>query len=77
MADGSLFGRIRGPISIDLFAGGGGASEGIRQATGFGPVVAINHNPAAIAMHAANHPETEHYCESVFDVVPLACSQAA
>lgn len=75
VADGSLFGRVRGPISIDLFAGGGGASEGIRQATGFGPVVAINHNPAAIAMHAANHPETEHYCESVFDVVPLVASR--
>ncbi len=57
--------------SIDLFAGGGGASEGIRCATGRAPVVAINHDPAAIAMHAANHPGTMHLCEDVFDVSPF------
>lgn len=38
-----LFGRIRGPIVVDLFAGAGGASEGVRRALGQGPVVAINH----------------------------------
>ncbi|WP_412102098.1 DNA cytosine methyltransferase [Paenibacillus larvae] len=32
--------------------------------------IAINHDPAAIAMHMVNHPETEHYCESVWDVDP-------
>ena len=74
-ADGSLFGRVRGPIVVDLFAGGGGASEGIRQALGVGPTVAINHCPHAIRMHAANHPETEHYTESVFDVAPLAAAR--
>lgn len=58
--------------SIDLFAGGGGASEGIRMATGRAPVVAVNHDPAAIMMHAANHPGTMHLCESVFDVEPFA-----
>lgn len=31
---------------------------------------AINHDPAAIAMHEANHPETRHWCESVWDVDP-------
>lgn len=35
----TLFGRVRGPIIIDLFAGGGGASAGIRAATGYSPVV--------------------------------------
>jgi len=36
--------------------------------------VAINHDPAAIAMHKANHPETEHYCENVWDIDPIkAC----
>ena len=74
-ADGSLFGRVRGPIVVDLFAGGGGASEGIRQALGVGPAVAINHCRHAIQMHAANHPETEHYTESVFDVAPLAAAR--
>ena len=56
--------------SVDLFAGGGGASEGIRRATGRGPIVAVNHSLAAITMHAANHPTTKHYCESVYTVDP-------
>lgn len=58
------------PVIVDLFAGGGGASEGIRRALGIHPLVAINHDPAAIAMHAANHPPTLHLCESVYDVRP-------
>lgn len=75
MADGSLFGRVRGPIVVDLFAGGGGASLGIAQALGVSPVVAINHSPQAIHMHTINHPETEHYVESVFDVAPLSAAR--
>lgn len=57
-------------LIIDNFAGGGGASTGIELATGRSVDIAINHDPAAIAMHRANHPETEHYCESVWDVDP-------
>jgi len=57
--------------SVDLFAGGGGASEGIRLATGKAPLVAINHDQASILMHATNHPGTMHLCESVFDVDPF------
>lgn len=57
-------------LIVDSFAGGGGTSTGIRWAIGRGPDIAINHDPAAIAMHAANHPETRHYCESVWDVDP-------
>lgn len=57
-------------IIVDNFAGGGGASTGIELATGRSVDIAINHDPAAIAMHRANHPETEHYCESVWDVNP-------
>ncbi|HLD90789.1 MAG TPA: DNA cytosine methyltransferase [Patescibacteria group bacterium] len=59
-------------VSVDLFAGGGGASEGIRRATGHAPIVAINHNPAAIEMHRANHPGTLHLLESVWEVSPSA-----
>jgi DNA (cytosine-5)-methyltransferase 1 len=66
----SLFGRMDGPAVADLFAGGGGASEGIRRATGFHPTVAINHCADAIRMHAANHPETMHFLEDVFEVPP-------
>lgn len=61
---------MRGLI-IDNFAGGGGASTGIEMAIGRSVDIAINHDPAAIAMHTANHPGTLHYCESVFDVDPL------
>lgn len=57
-------------LIIDNFAGGGGASTGIELATGRSVDIAINHDPAAIAMHRANHPDTEHYCESVWDVDP-------
>ena len=57
-------------IIVDNFAGGGGASLGIEMATGRRVNVAINHDPEAIAMHQANHPETEHYCESVWEVDP-------
>jgi len=57
-------------IIVDNFAGGGGASTGIANAVGFTPHVAINHDPAAIAMYRVNHPGCEVYCESVWDVVP-------
>lgn len=61
-------------IIVDNFAGGGGTSTGIELATGRSVDIAINHDPAAIAMHKANHPATEHYCESVWDVDPVkAC----
>lgn len=58
-------------IIVDNFAGGGGASTGIELAIGHSVDIAINHDPAAIAMHKANHPETEHYCESVWEVDPV------
>ncbi len=58
-------------LIVDLFAGGGGASEGIRLALGRCPDVAINHDEAAIAMHEANHPATRHYQEDVFAVDPV------
>jgi DNA (cytosine-5)-methyltransferase 1 len=61
---------MRGLI-VDNFAGGGGASTGIEMAIGRSVDIAINHDPDAIAMHTANHPNTLHYCESVFDVDPV------
>ncbi len=57
-------------IIVDSFAGGGGASTGIELATGLPVDIAINHDPDAIAMHKVNHPDTEHYCESVWEVDP-------
>lgn len=58
-------------IVVDNFAGGGGASTGIEMATGRAVDIAINHDMAAILMHRMNHPDTKHYCESVWDVDPL------
>ncbi|MGA8882652.1 MAG: DNA cytosine methyltransferase, partial [Acinetobacter sp.] len=58
-------------LIIDNFAGGGGTSTGLEQAFGRPVDVAINHDPKALAMHRINHPETKHYCESVWDVDPV------
>lgn len=65
---------INGELIVDNFAGGGGASTGIEMATGISVDIAINHDPEAIRMHKMNHPNTKHYCESVWDVDPIeAC----
>lgn len=61
---------IHSEIIVDNFAGGGGASTGIEMATGRSVDIAINHDPNAIAMHTTNHPDTLHYCESVYAVRP-------
>lgn len=61
-----------GEIIVDLFAGGGGASEALRQALGRDPDIAINHDPDAIGMHAVNHPYTRHHCEDVWHADPVA-----
>jgi DNA (cytosine-5)-methyltransferase 1 len=80
MADGTQSGfdfrelpvsRLRpGEIVVDLFAGGGGASTGLEQALGRPVDIAINHNPIALAMHAANHPFTRHLAEDVWEADP-------
>ncbi len=66
---------INGELLVDNFAGGGGASTGIELATGYNVDIAINHDPEAIRMHKANHPNTKHYCENVWSVDPVeACA---
>ena len=62
-------------LVIDLFAGGGGASTGIEQAIGRAVDIAINHDPEAVSLHQANHPQTAHYVSDVFEVEPLAVTQ--
>lgn len=61
-----------GEIIVDNFAGGGGASTGIEIATGRLVALAVNHDPAAILMHKTNHPYTEHFQASVWDIDPVA-----
>lgn len=61
-------------IIVDNFAGGGGASTGIELAIGRSVDIAINHDPNAVAMHSTNHPDTLHYCESVYDIDPCTAT---
>ena len=58
-------------LIVDNFAGGGGTSTGLEQAFGRPIDIAINHDPEALAMHRINHPNTKHYCESVWEVDPI------
>lgn len=57
-------------LSVDNFAGGGGASTGIEEALARTVDIAINHDEDAISMHEVNHPGTRHLCESVWAVNP-------
>lgn len=62
-------------LIVDNFAGGGGASVALEQALGRKVDIAVNHDPQAVAMHQANHPDTKHFCEDVFSVDPAkACN---
>ncbi len=58
-------------IVADLFAGAGGATVGIEAALGRLVDVAINHSATALAVHAANHPETTHLCGDIWSYAPL------
>jgi DNA (cytosine-5)-methyltransferase 1 len=48
----------------DLFAGAGGFSTGACMA-GLTPVYAANHWPAAVEIHARNHPGAQHACQDL------------
>ncbi|WP_382155323.1 DNA cytosine methyltransferase [Hydrogenophaga sp. ANAO-22] len=50
--------------AIDLFAGAGGFSTGAAMA-GVQVVWAANHWPAAVQVHANNHPGTMHACQDL------------
>lgn len=50
--------------AIDLFAGLGGFSTGAQMA-GHTVVWAANHWRAAVDVHSANHPDTEHACQDL------------
>lgn len=58
-------------LIVDSFAGGGGASTGIEMALGRSPDYAINHDAEALALHAANHPETVHLSKNIYKVDPM------
>lgn len=57
-------------LYIDLFCGAGGTSTGVEKAMLYGNkcakvIACVNHDPNAIASHAANHPEAVHYTEDI------------
>jgi DNA (cytosine-5)-methyltransferase 1 len=62
--------NFEGELVVDSFCGGGGVSTGIESALGRPVDIAVNHSPAAIAMHKANHPDTKHFCENIWEVDP-------
>ncbi len=63
-----------GEIGVDGFCGFGGFGEGFRQAIGCSPAISVNHSDHAIAIHRLNHPDSEHFCESVYTVdIVKAC----
>lgn len=55
-------------ILLDYFAGGGGASQAIEAALGRPVDYAINHDPAAVAMHTLNHRSSTHFIQDVYEV---------
>ncbi|TYB69668.1 DNA cytosine methyltransferase [Nonomuraea sp. PA05] len=53
--------------ATDLFAGGGGSSEGLAQA-GYFVAIAANHERIPVATHQLNHPDTEHRIANLSEV---------
>lgn len=65
-------------LYIDLFCGAGGTSTGVERARLHGEkcakvIACVNHDPNAIASHAANHPNALHFTEDIrtFDLTKL------
>lgn len=57
-------------LYIDLFCGAGGTSTGVERARLHGEkcakvIACVNHDPNAIASHAANHPNALHFTEDI------------
>lgn len=61
---------MRQILYIDLFCGAGGTSTGVERARLHGEkcarvIACVNHDPNAIASHAANHPNALHFTEDI------------
>lgn len=64
---------LDGRITVVLFAGLGGACDGLEEA-GCPVAVANNHDDVALAAHAERHPHTAHVRGDIFDVDPLVAT---
>lgn len=63
------------PLIVELFAGLGGASQGLEDGLLRAVDIAVNHSEQAIAAHRTNHPQTRHYLSDVYEVDPLDATQ--
>lgn len=61
---------LTGGINVVLFAGMGGACQGL-EAAGFPVHVAVNHDEIALAAHKALNPFTRHIQADIYEVDPL------
>jgi DNA (cytosine-5)-methyltransferase 1 len=55
--------------AVDLFAGAGGTSQGLKDA-GFKALAAVENDPAAARTYRVNHPDTELYEDDIRRVDP-------
>jgi DNA (cytosine-5)-methyltransferase 1 len=71
LLESPLAGLAPDEIVVDLFCGGGGATQGIEEA---GLVVheCVNHCASAIATHTVNHPRTNHRQGDVWKNTPVS-----
>lgn len=61
---------------LDLFAGAGGLSEGLRQSGVFETVQAVEMDPEAAATYSLNHPEADVYVGPIQDWLQTATMPA-
>jgi DNA (cytosine-5)-methyltransferase 1 len=68
---------LEGKINVVLFAGMGGACQGMEEA-GYPVHIAVNHDEIAIAAHKALNPHTKHLQADIYEIDPLeACGGRA
>lgn len=70
MSDKQYILDINDGLIVVLFAGAGGMCHAIERAFGRHVDIACNHNPAALAVHRINHPQTKHYICDVRELDP-------
>ena len=66
---------VKPPVAIDLFAGGGGLTEGLRMA-GFNVVLACDADPRVQETHEYNHEDTAFLCTPVEHLDKATLGQA-
>jgi DNA (cytosine-5)-methyltransferase 1 len=69
LAESVCGGPLPGEINVDLFAGGGGATQGMEDA-GLLVHECVNHSEVAVLTHARNHPRTNHRLGDVWAEAP-------